>query len=129
MHVLINVKSPNNISKWQMGFNSAFKGLIVDRSDYPMTSVRRPQASHNLLSRFVCWRRSGKNLNVTHAVTSSIMWVLFRFYTLDYQKIYFCHCVISLSYLEDHGGSADSAGVNVEYCPVLTSVHDETNRH
>jgi hypothetical protein len=25
MHVLINVKSPNNISKWQMGFNSAFK--------------------------------------------------------------------------------------------------------
>jgi hypothetical protein len=29
MHGLINVKSPNNTSKWQMGFNSAFKGLIV----------------------------------------------------------------------------------------------------
>jgi hypothetical protein len=28
MHVPINVKSPNNNSKWQMGFNSAFKGLI-----------------------------------------------------------------------------------------------------
>jgi hypothetical protein len=28
MHVPINVKSPNNISKWQMGFNSAFKGLM-----------------------------------------------------------------------------------------------------
>jgi hypothetical protein len=28
MHIHINVKSPNNISKWQMGFNSAFKGLI-----------------------------------------------------------------------------------------------------
>jgi hypothetical protein len=28
MHVPTNVKSPNNISKWQMGFNSAFKGLI-----------------------------------------------------------------------------------------------------
>jgi hypothetical protein len=28
MHVPINVKSPNNISKWQMGFNLAFKGLI-----------------------------------------------------------------------------------------------------
>jgi hypothetical protein len=27
MHVPINVKSPNNINKWQMGFNSAFKGL------------------------------------------------------------------------------------------------------
>jgi len=28
MHVPINVKSPNNISEWQMEFNSAFKGLI-----------------------------------------------------------------------------------------------------
>jgi hypothetical protein len=27
MHVPINVKSPNNTSKLQMGFNSAFKGL------------------------------------------------------------------------------------------------------
>ena len=27
MHVPINVKSPNNISEWQMEFNSAFKGL------------------------------------------------------------------------------------------------------
>jgi hypothetical protein len=27
MHVPINVKSPNNTSKWQMEFNSAFKGL------------------------------------------------------------------------------------------------------
>jgi hypothetical protein len=29
MHVPIKVKSVNNTSKWQMGFNSAFKGLIV----------------------------------------------------------------------------------------------------
>ena len=29
MHGPINVKFPNNISKWQMGFNSAFKGLIL----------------------------------------------------------------------------------------------------
>jgi hypothetical protein len=28
MHGPINVKSPNNISKWQMGFNSAFEGLM-----------------------------------------------------------------------------------------------------
>jgi hypothetical protein len=27
MHGPIKVKSPNNISKWQMEFNSAFKGL------------------------------------------------------------------------------------------------------
>jgi hypothetical protein len=31
MHGPIKVKSPNNISKWQMGFNSAFKGLIERR--------------------------------------------------------------------------------------------------
>jgi hypothetical protein len=30
MYGLINVKSSNNISKWQMGFNSAFKGLILN---------------------------------------------------------------------------------------------------
>jgi len=29
MHGPINVKSPNNISERQMGFNSAFKGLKV----------------------------------------------------------------------------------------------------
>jgi len=27
MHGPMNVKSPNNINEWQMGFNSAFKGL------------------------------------------------------------------------------------------------------
>jgi hypothetical protein len=27
MHGPINVKFPNNTSKWQMGFNSVFKGL------------------------------------------------------------------------------------------------------
>jgi hypothetical protein len=28
MHLPMNVKFPNNTSKWQMEFNSAFKGLI-----------------------------------------------------------------------------------------------------
>ena len=28
MHGPINVKSPNNTSKWQVGFNSGFKGLM-----------------------------------------------------------------------------------------------------
>jgi hypothetical protein len=31
MHGPINVKSPNNTSKWQMGFNSAFKWLKVKK--------------------------------------------------------------------------------------------------
>jgi hypothetical protein len=32
MHGPINDKSPNNISEWQMGFNSAFKGLTYKLS-------------------------------------------------------------------------------------------------
>ena len=36
MHVPLNVKSPNNISKWQMGFNSAFKGLRISGSLPPL---------------------------------------------------------------------------------------------
>jgi len=33
MHGPINVKSPNNTNKWQMGFNSAFKGLKSDKNN------------------------------------------------------------------------------------------------
>jgi hypothetical protein len=29
MHGPMNVKFPNNTSKWQIEFNSAFKGLIL----------------------------------------------------------------------------------------------------
>jgi hypothetical protein len=34
MHGPIKVKSPNNASKWQMGFNSAFKGLSTKVNIY-----------------------------------------------------------------------------------------------
>jgi hypothetical protein len=34
MHGSINVKSPNNINKWQMEFNSAFKELTGAFRDY-----------------------------------------------------------------------------------------------
>jgi hypothetical protein len=41
MHGPINVKSPNNTSKWQMGFNSAFKGLKTRLINYPVTNCRK----------------------------------------------------------------------------------------
>ena len=47
MHGPINVKSPNNTSKWQMGFNSAFKGLInvlyVNKQEFSASSWRSNQ--------------------------------------------------------------------------------------
>jgi hypothetical protein len=42
----INVKSPNNTIKWQMGFNSAFKGLMPNfwflNADFPNCAVHDP---------------------------------------------------------------------------------------
>ena len=42
MHENINVKSPNNISEWQMGFNSAFKGLTGSGPTELSRSVQQP---------------------------------------------------------------------------------------
>jgi hypothetical protein len=44
MHGPINVKSPNNNRKWQMGFNSTFKGLkgnveIMVETDRPQMII------------------------------------------------------------------------------------------
>jgi hypothetical protein len=49
MHEPINVKYPNNISKWQMGFNSAFKGLSVDISAAGLLSQHHAMRTVGLL--------------------------------------------------------------------------------
>jgi hypothetical protein len=63
MHGPIIVKSPNNISKWQMRFNTAFKGLNVNGTaergnattefkKWPLhseTTAGHPNASHPAL--------------------------------------------------------------------------------
>jgi hypothetical protein len=43
MHVPINVKSPNNISEWQMGFNSAFKELTYTNLSHKKSKNIRTQ--------------------------------------------------------------------------------------
>jgi hypothetical protein len=43
MNGTINVKSPYNINKWQMGFNSAFKGLIYPTIPHKSTGRKRPE--------------------------------------------------------------------------------------
>ena len=45
MHGLVNVKSPNNISEWQMGFNSAFKGLNHAEKKFCPTFISLPDNS------------------------------------------------------------------------------------
>jgi hypothetical protein len=40
MQLPINVRSPNNISKWQMEFNSAFKALMEVKSLTQLTAYR-----------------------------------------------------------------------------------------
>jgi hypothetical protein len=51
MHVPINVKSPNNLSEWQMGFNSAFKGLRV-RNDIKIERIMKSVPHKHI--RFEC---------------------------------------------------------------------------
>jgi hypothetical protein len=65
MHGPINVKSPNNISKWQMRFNSAFKGLIYKGYLYkhagPEAEGSNPTAGLTLL-----WARNPFRRNFNH---------------------------------------------------------------
>jgi len=42
--------APNNASRWQMGFNSAFKGLKYEKRKYqPILFTKK----HNLMPRFI----------------------------------------------------------------------------
>jgi len=50
MHGPINVKSPNNISEWQMGFNSAFirvNTIICTQTDV-LNDIDSAQISYNV---------------------------------------------------------------------------------
>jgi hypothetical protein len=55
MHLPINVKSPNNISKLQMGFNSAFKGL---RHTSTRIQIRLLLSVHPICFTRLTWRTS-----------------------------------------------------------------------
>jgi hypothetical protein len=62
MHVLINVKSANNISKWQMGFNSAFKRLKIKDMTVVLGMI------HPMFSNYKKFKKMGKIHN-THFAT------------------------------------------------------------
>jgi hypothetical protein len=53
MQGTINVKSPNNTSKWQMGFNSEFKGLMaMEALQYYLHEDIRQQTEYSSIPNF-----------------------------------------------------------------------------
>jgi hypothetical protein len=91
MHLHINVKSPNNISKWQVGFNSTFEVLTTDitiafclYTEIPKTNMLKHTNYKNSLSKFgycictniveiyICTNNKyiGKNENTLNAVSN-----------------------------------------------------------
>jgi hypothetical protein len=50
MHGPMNVKSPNNTSKWQMGFNSAFKGSRILKNTHSNIIYRFLRSSKRNIS-------------------------------------------------------------------------------
>jgi hypothetical protein len=102
MHVPINVKSPNNISKWQMGFNSAFKGLIIFfhlclglqvsfiTLDFPTKMLYVP------LSPFPCRRHMPCSFILLHLIgramfreNTTVKTFIIRFSLFSYQSSFF----------------------------------------
>jgi hypothetical protein len=68
MHGPINVKSPNNISEWQMEFNSAFEGLKLKlkQSHYrPGQALSVPGGGCSQISRHLA-HEGGKVASLTH---------------------------------------------------------------
>jgi len=64
MHVPTDVKSPNNISKWQMGFNSAFKGLMkieFPRRYFPKSSNIKYHENPSSGSEVVPYRQTDRH--------------------------------------------------------------------
>ena len=74
MHLPIKVKSHNNISEWQKGFNSAFKGLSIHLHPPKQTKLKHHQKSYHQLTvshpnfRFVNFVRC----NVVHVTCCQI---------------------------------------------------------
>jgi len=76
MHVPINFKFPNNISEWQMGFNSAFKGLTF-MDDYAGTFedtrtdvTRRTASAAGSLNYLNCRLFSSYKLHITEDLSN-----------------------------------------------------------
>jgi hypothetical protein len=107
MHAPINVKSPNNISKWQMGFNSAFKGLrgvyCVHKSLYIKCAYRW----------WTTWRLSSAYENLR----SSTVWAIRRQQQAGSSK------ALTPNYRHNHTASYKTATYIVNDIPFYCSIY------
>jgi hypothetical protein len=78
MFVPINVKSLNNVSEWQMGFNSAFKGLIhrpiTFRSELMWSTTATELEASHLLSALLLARGSSEWLDMSRGDHKNLQW-------------------------------------------------------
>jgi hypothetical protein len=93
MHGPINVKSPNNASKWQMGFNSTFKGLsmfcisehCLFNTFFEFTVKEGQQLMTHRVACLVLLQVSGPNIN---QLTLTTMWFTAAFFSPSQDRIF-----------------------------------------
>ena len=73
MHVPINVKSPTDISEWQMEFNSAFKGLSKCTCKYEAGWIYKNISLEPAVSTFMVSMKYCCISNTLHGNTSQII--------------------------------------------------------
>jgi hypothetical protein len=66
MHGPINVKSPNNISKWQMGFNPPFKGLISFHNIKSVAELKQLGLSYFTVFKHCNIKKGRTDISVSH---------------------------------------------------------------
>jgi hypothetical protein len=76
MHGPINVKPPNNISKWQMGFNLAFKGLIMLMALTRVSNIAIHRFASTLAPHYPV-----PQLNPLHSPLSTLLTLLYTTHT------------------------------------------------
>jgi hypothetical protein len=68
MHGPINVQSPNNISKWQMGFNSAFKWLRRMRWAEKVARMGNKRGAYGVLEGTLTERDHSRDLCINRMI-------------------------------------------------------------
>jgi hypothetical protein len=126
MHGPIIVKFPNNISKWQMGFNSAFKGL----NSHNMTNkcIYDVLFAHRIISITVAFvmrvaykiaknpKKLLKCVSATFDGTKNVnIHCKTKWFTYAFRQFLFCILNFPINYPDDDGNSDRNVLVREQY--------------